>query len=75
MVKVGIPIFMRRWHSPGIDVNVGDYLLAINGKKLTSDINPYSLLEQTADREITIKVGTTTDMTIGQGDLGKTCEQ
>lgn len=41
---------------PGINVNVGDYLIAINGKKLNSNINPYSLLEQTAGREINITV-------------------
>jgi tricorn protease len=57
--------------SPGIDVKTGDYLLAINGKKLTSAINPYSLLEQTADRETTIKVGTTTDMKLAKDVLVK----
>ena len=41
---------------PGIDVKEGDYILSINGKPLTSDINPYSLLEQTAGREIYITV-------------------
>ncbi|MCH2033235.1 MAG: PDZ domain-containing protein [Tenacibaculum sp.] len=41
---------------PGINVNKGDYLLEINGIKLTTDMNPYQLLEQTAGREIYIKV-------------------
>lgn len=41
---------------PGINVNEGDYLLAINGVSLTSEMNPYQLLEQTAGREIYIKV-------------------
>jgi len=41
---------------PGTNVNVGDYLLEINGITLTSDMNPYQLLEQTAGREIYIKV-------------------
>jgi tricorn protease len=41
---------------PGIDVNAGDYLLEVNGKKLTPSTNPYQLLEQTAGREIYIKV-------------------
>ncbi|WP_439130968.1 S41 family peptidase [Polaribacter sp.] len=41
---------------PGINVNKGDYLLAINGVDLTADMNPYQLLEQTAGREIYIKV-------------------
>ncbi|KOY50468.1 S41 family peptidase [Polaribacter dokdonensis] len=41
---------------PGINVNKGDYLVAINGVDLTSEMNPYQLLEQTAGREIYIKV-------------------
>jgi tricorn protease len=42
--------------APGIDVHKDDYLLAINGVSLTSKMNPYVLLEQTAGREIYIKV-------------------
>ncbi len=30
---------------PGIAAKIGDYVLAINGRALTSDINPYSLLK------------------------------
>ena len=41
---------------PGIDVNVGDYITSINGRALNASMNPYALLEQTADREITIEV-------------------
>ncbi|WP_298310892.1 S41 family peptidase [uncultured Aquimarina sp.] len=41
---------------PGIAVKEGDYILAINGQDLDLSINPYSLLEQTAGREITITV-------------------
>ena len=41
---------------PGINVNEGDYLIEINGVLLTSEMNPYKLLEQTAGREIYIKV-------------------
>ncbi|NER09725.1 tricorn protease [Muriicola jejuensis] len=48
-------------HLPGIDVKTGDYILAINGKKLTSAINPYSLLEQTAEREIQLTISSTPD--------------
>ncbi|NNG10121.1 MAG: protease [Arenibacter sp.] len=47
-------------HKPGIPVSVGDYILEINGKPLTADINPYSLLEQAANRETTLKVGSPT---------------
>lgn len=41
---------------PGINVKKGDYLLAINGQKLTSQDNIYKLLEQTANRETEITV-------------------
>ncbi len=41
---------------PGIDINEGDYILSINGKELTSNSNPFSLLEQTSGREIYITV-------------------
>jgi tricorn protease len=42
--------------APGININKGDYLIEINGVSLTSKMNPYQLLEQTAGREIFIKV-------------------
>ena len=41
---------------PGINVNEGDYLIEINGVLLKDNMNPYQLLEQTAGREIYIKV-------------------
>lgn len=44
---------------PGIDVKEGDYIIAIQGQQLDLSINPYSLLEQTAGREITITVNAT----------------
>jgi tricorn protease len=48
---------------PGIDVKEGDYLLAINGVTLSAAVNPYSLLEQTAGREINITVNSKPSMT------------
>ncbi|AZQ44940.1 S41 family peptidase [Nonlabens ponticola] len=41
---------------PGMDVKAGDYLLAINGRELDGEHNPYYLLQQTANREIYITV-------------------
>ncbi len=35
---------------PGIDASAGDYVLAINGRALTADINPYSLLKSQGGR-------------------------
>lgn len=48
---------------PGIRVNVGDYLLGVNGQVLTADMNPYQLLEQTANRETILKINGTASMT------------
>ncbi|MGB5699246.1 S41 family peptidase, partial [Muriicola sp.] len=49
-------------HLPGVEVKEGDYLLAINGVPLSAAMNPYSLLEQTANRETKLSVGSTTDI-------------
>lgn len=42
--------------APGLGVNVGDYIVAINGTELTARDNIDRLLEGTADRQITISV-------------------
>nr|WP_321234128.1 PDZ domain-containing protein [uncultured Psychroserpens sp.] len=47
---------------PGININKGDYILAINGHKLSANTNPYQLLEQTAGREINIIVNSKPSM-------------
>ncbi len=41
---------------PGVGVKEGDYIIAINGKDASPNTNPYFLLEQTADRPISILV-------------------
>ncbi len=41
---------------PGIHVKEGDYIVSVNGEKVNPKKNIYSLLEQTADREINIQV-------------------
>ncbi|GGD48313.1 S41 family peptidase [Muriicola marianensis] len=55
------PDLSAPFHLPGIEVKTGDYIMAINGKHLNSGINPYSLLEQTAGREIKLSVSSTPD--------------
>lgn len=48
-------------HAPlalaGLDVHAGDYLLAVNGRKLTSQENIYSFFQGTAGKQTTLKVG------------------
>ena len=42
---------------PGVDVNDGEYLLAVNGKELTGLMNIYRLFENTAGKITEIEVG------------------
>lgn len=44
---------------PGLDINEGDYLLAVNGRELYSSMNLYSLFENTADKIVEITVAPT----------------
>lgn len=47
----------------GVDLKVGDYVLAIDGRELTADTNPYELLQGKAGRELQLLVNSrpTTD--------------
>lgn len=36
---------------PGIDVSVGDYIVAVDGVELTAEMNPYSVFDRTANRQ------------------------
>jgi tricorn protease len=42
---------------PGVDVRVGDYLLAVNGKPVRPDREVYAAFEETAGKQTTITVG------------------
>jgi tricorn protease len=46
---------------PGVNVKEGDYLLAVNGKNLTSSMNIYSLFENTSGKIVEITVGPNPD--------------
>src|SRR5690606_1419022 len=41
---------------PGVTVQVGDYILEVNGAEVTADKNFYSYFENTANKIITLKV-------------------
>lgn len=41
---------------PGVNINVGDYIIAVNGKNITASDNFNSFFENTANRIITLKV-------------------
>lgn len=42
---------------PGVNVQVGDYLLAVNGRELRATDNIYSFFEATAGRAVVLRVG------------------
>lgn len=46
---------------PGVNVNVGDYLLAVNGHNVTAADNLYSFFEETAGKQTFLKVGPNPD--------------
>lgn len=46
---------------PGASVGAGEYLLAVNGRDLTSADNVYSFFENMADKQVLLKVGPNPD--------------
>jgi tricorn protease len=46
---------------PGVNVKTGDYLLAVNGRELHSSDNVYSFFEETAGKQVVLKVGANAD--------------
>ena len=46
---------------PGVDIKVGDYILAVNGADVTADKNFYSFFENTAEKIVTLTVASSAD--------------
>jgi tricorn protease len=46
---------------PGVNVEVGDYILKVNGADVTADKNFYSYFENTADKIVTLTVASSAD--------------
>ncbi len=46
---------------PGVNVKAGDYVLAVNGRDLHSSDNIYAFFEETAGKQIVLKVGANAD--------------
>lgn len=46
---------------PGVNVKAGDYILAVNGRDLHSSDNIYSFFEETAGKQVLLKVGANPD--------------
>ncbi len=47
--------------APGVEVNVGDYLLAVDGEDVKADRDVYAAFENTVGRRIELKVGPSAD--------------
>jgi tricorn protease len=46
---------------PGVNVKAGEYILAVNGRELRSSENIYSFFEETAGKQVVLKVGPNPD--------------
>jgi tricorn protease len=46
---------------PGVNAKVGDYILAVNGRDLHSQDNIYSFFEETAGKQVVLKIGANAD--------------
>lgn len=46
------PIYRSPLTEVGVNARVGDFVLAINGKELTADMNPYEVLRNKADNPV-----------------------
>ncbi|HSK74234.1 MAG TPA: PDZ domain-containing protein [Pyrinomonadaceae bacterium] len=46
---------------PGVNVKEGEYLIAVNGREVRATDNIYSFFQQTAGKQIVIKVGASAD--------------
>ena len=46
---------------PGVNVKAGDYILAVNGRDLHASDNIYSFFEETAGKQVVLKVGANAD--------------
>jgi len=47
---------------PGVDVNEGDYLLAVNGRKPDTSLDPWAAFQGLADQVVTLTVSSTPDV-------------
>ena len=60
---------------PGVDVKVGDYLLAVNGRDVRSTDNVYSFFQETAGKSVIIRVGPDPDGANSRDSDGRACWQ
>ena len=55
------PRLVAPLNQPGLNVNVGDYIIEVNGKELTAKQNIFAAFEATADKQTRIKIADNAD--------------
>ncbi len=60
---------------PGIDIREGEFLLSVNGQRLTIEVNIYSLFDQTAGKQTVLRVNEKSLNGRIQGGDCRSCEQ
>ena len=48
-------------HGPGLEVEAGEYLLAVDGEELKAPTNPYSLFEGKVGKQVVLEIGPRAD--------------
>ncbi|TDS14821.1 S41 family peptidase [Sphingobacterium paludis] len=56
------PSFKAPLAEPGLNIKEGEYILAVNGIVLQRGINIYQLLENTVDKQVTLKINSTASL-------------
>jgi tricorn protease len=47
--------------APGVDVNIGDYIISVNGRDVTSSDNIFAFFADTVGKQVTLKVSVNAD--------------
>ncbi|MEW6129855.1 MAG: PDZ domain-containing protein [Acidobacteriota bacterium] len=55
------PQFRAPLTQPGVNVTAGEYLISVNGRNLTASDNIFAFFEETAGKQVVIKVGANPD--------------
>ncbi|MDY0078452.1 MAG: PDZ domain-containing protein [Bacteroidales bacterium] len=58
----------------GVDIKEGDYIISVDGQELTTDMNPYALLENKANRMVDIVVSSNSEGKVTRKSKVKTID-
>jgi tricorn protease len=57
------PTLQAPLSAPGVDVNEGDFIIAVDGVQVSTPVNPYSLFENKANKQVSLTVSKLADGT------------